>query len=533
MNKNGFSRCADIYIGRLREEGRYSTAHVYQNALLSFSKFCGVHSVSFRQVTRERLRRYEQHLYECGLKPNTISTYMRMLRSIYNRGVEAGSAPYVHRLFHEVYTGVDVRQKRALPVVALRRLLYEDPQSDRLRRTQAIAALMFQFCGMSFADLSHLEKSALDSNVLRYNRVKTKTPMSVEVLDSAQEMLDQLRNRQSPRPGCPDYLFGILHGDKKRKDERAYREYQSALRRFNYCLKSLAKRLRLNFPVTSYTLRHSWATTAKYRGVPIEMISESLGHKSIKTTQIYLKGFEMAVKEGKARSLMTSYNPLNGHWTASNYDLCTTVLRGEWGYEGIVMTDWWAKMNDPVEGGKGDMKNTAAMVRAQNDLYMVVGNGGSEENIYEDNTLEALESGNLSVGELQRCAMNICRFILESPVAKRPLKTPEELEKEAGSFAFVPVKLIPEKEETMRLSIEHTGRYKFFVKLRSGLSQQAQSSCNLLLNGKPVATVQTNGTGNEWNLIKLENIYLEPGDYQAALQDVKAGMEIAWVEVCR
>ena len=249
--------------------------------------------------------------------------------------------------------------------------------------------------------------------------------------------------------------------------------------------------------------------------------------------EIYLKGFEMAVKEGKARSLMTSYNPLNGHWTASNYDLCTTVLRGEWGYEGIVMTDWWAKMNDPVEGGKGDMKNTAAMVRAQNDLYMVVGNGGSEENIYEDNTLEALESGNLSVGELQRCAMNICRFILESPVAKRPLKTPEELEKEAGSFAFVPVKLIPEKEETMRLSIEHTGRYKFFVKLRSGLSQQAQSSCNLLLNGKPVATVQTNGTGNEWNLIKLENIYLEPGDYQAALQDVKAGMEIAWVEVCR
>ena len=78
MNKNGFSRCADIYIGRLREEGRYSTAHVYQNALLSFSKFCGVHSVSFRQVTRERLRRYEQHLYACGLKPNTISTYMRM-----------------------------------------------------------------------------------------------------------------------------------------------------------------------------------------------------------------------------------------------------------------------------------------------------------------------------------------------------------------------------------------------------------------------------------------------------------------------
>ena len=293
MNKNGFSRCGENYINRLRKEGRYSTAHVYKNALYSFSKFCGTLNMSFRQVTKERLRRYGQYLYECGLKPNTISTYMRMLRSIYNRGVEAGSAPYVPRLFHDVYTGVDVRQKKALPAGELHRLLYEDPKSERLRRTQTIAALMFQFCGMSFADLAHLEKSALDQSVLRYNRIKTKTPMSVEVLDTARGMINQLRSNQEPIPDCPDYLFDILCGNKKWKDERAYREYQSALRRFNNCLKDLARALRLNSPVSSYTLRHSWATTAKYRGVPIEMISESLGHKSIKTTQIYLKGFEL------------------------------------------------------------------------------------------------------------------------------------------------------------------------------------------------------------------------------------------------
>jgi len=293
MNKNGFSRCGENYINRLRKEGRYSTAHVYKNALYSFSKFCGTLNMSFRQVTKERLRRYGQYLYECGLKPNTISTYMRMLRSIYNRGVEAGSAPYVPRLFHDVYTGVDVRQKKALPAGELHRLLYEDPKSERLRRTQTIAALMFQFCGMSFADLAHLEKSALDQSVLRYNRIKTKTPMSVEVLDTARGMINQLRSNQEPIPDCPDYLFDILCGNKKRKDERAYREYQSALRRFNNCLKDLARALRLNSPVSSYILRHSWATTAKYRGVPIEMISESLGHKSIKTTQIYLKGFEL------------------------------------------------------------------------------------------------------------------------------------------------------------------------------------------------------------------------------------------------
>ena len=125
----------------------------------------------------------------------------------------------------------------------------------------------------------------------RLDVYKRQTPMSVEVLDPARDMINQLRNREDAQPDRPDYLFDILSGKQKRQDEKGYREYQSALRQFNNCLKDLARALRLQSPVTSYTLRHSWATTAKYRGGPIEMISESLGHKSIKATQIYLKGF--------------------------------------------------------------------------------------------------------------------------------------------------------------------------------------------------------------------------------------------------
>lgn len=90
-----------------------------------------------------------------------------------------------------------------------------------------------------------------------------------------------------------NYLFSILRGNKSPKGESMYKEYQSALRRFNNQLKSLSRELHLKSAVTSYTIRHSWATNAKYQGIPIEMISESLGHKSIKTTQIYLKGFEL------------------------------------------------------------------------------------------------------------------------------------------------------------------------------------------------------------------------------------------------
>lgn len=294
MDKNRFTVCANRYIEILRMEGRYSTAHVYKNALRSFTQFCGTDAVSFRQINRENLKRYSIYLSVRHLMPNTISTYMRMLRCIYNQGVDARHTPYVHGMFRDVFTGVDTRQKKAIPIDELHQLLYKDPQTESLRRTQAIANLLFQFCGMPFADFAHLEKSNLKRGILKYNRIKTGTPMSVEVLDTALSLVPSLLNCESPSDSDhPDYLFRVLSGEYKPNEEKAYIEYQSTLRRFNNDLKSLAKKLCIRSSVTSYTLRHSWATTAKFRGVPIEMISESLGHKSIKTTQIYLKGFAL------------------------------------------------------------------------------------------------------------------------------------------------------------------------------------------------------------------------------------------------
>lgn len=307
MRKDGFTVCAKHYIKCLRQEGRYATAHVYESALRSYTMFCGTADVSFSQITREKLKWYNSYLSANHLKLNTISTYMRMLRCIYNKGVDAHQAPYVHRLFRDVFTGVDTRQKKAIPVDELHTLLYKDPQSDRLRRTQAIANLLFLFCGMPFVDFAHLEKSNQEGNILKYNRSKTGTPMSVEILDSAASIISQLRsNHTSVSSDRPDYLFYILSGNYKKNEEAGYKEYQSALRSFNNDLKRLARKLCIRSSVTSYTLRHSWATTAKYRGVPVEMISESLGHQSIKTTQIYLKGFELGERT-KVNRLNYSY----------------------------------------------------------------------------------------------------------------------------------------------------------------------------------------------------------------------------------
>ncbi|SFB51345.1 beta-glucosidase [Cohnella sp. OV330] len=259
--------------------------------------------------------------------------------------------------------------------------------------------------------------------------------------------------------------------------------------------------------------------------------------------EIYLKGFEIAVREGGAKSVMTSYNPINGHWAASNYDLNTTILRGEWGFKGIVMTDWWAVMNDAANGGAPDRKYTNWMVRAQNDLYMVVSNYGAETNAYGDNTIASLEDGTLTRGELQRSASNILGFILRAPVGARDKATQETVEafqaltapaaEQAQSAQPVAdgARIVPHAAGATFLRVEHAGVYRLFANAMSAESELAQSASNLTLNGKPLATVQTNGTGGAWTLHKLAKVELAAGLHELRLEVVKPGLELGWIEL--
>ncbi|SHO44321.1 glycoside hydrolase family 3 protein [Anaerocolumna xylanovorans] len=262
--------------------------------------------------------------------------------------------------------------------------------------------------------------------------------------------------------------------------------------------------------------------------------------------EIYLKGFEIAVKEGGANGIMTSYNPINGHWSASNYDLNTTILREEWGFQGIVMTDWWAIMNDVVSGsasGKpADRKNTHFMVKAQNDLYMVVSNFGAEVNAYRDLTEEALKEGILTRGELQRCAGNICEFIIKAPVFKREESFTEEavfvaatsFDKDADNIINSDDTFVSVQESTQSLvKVKEAGIYRLMVNVRSFGSDLAQTSCSLLLNDTQIATIQTGGTDGQWVRQKLVKAELKQGFYCLELKGLKQGMEIEWVEFKR
>lgn len=131
--------------------------------------------------------------------------------------------------------------------------------------------------------------------------------------------------------------------------------------------------------------------------------------------EIYLKPYKIAIEESDVICIMSSYSAVNSIWAASNYDLLTVVLRNEWGYKGIVMTDWWSNLAGEDESP--DKRNTASMIKAQNDLYMVVFN--AEENSNQDNTKEALESGVIDRNQLLRAAKNICNTIIKLPVMKK------------------------------------------------------------------------------------------------------------------
>lgn len=227
--------------------------------------------------------------------------------------------------------------------------------------------------------------------------------------------------------------------------------------------------------------------------------------------EIYLKGFEIAVKEGGASSVMTTYGRVNGLWTAGNFDLNTVILREEWGFKGFTMTDWWANIN--VRGKEPDKTDFAAMARAQNDVYMVCPDG--EKN--DDNTLAALENGGIERCELQRNAANICGFLLHTNALKRAegigdtvkvINREDEEQEDDKPVQFYKVDRditldlsdVETKKGTsysFALDLSNFGIYRVIVTASSTQSELAQIPMTLFSMGTAVSTFTFNGTGGE------------------------------------
>lgn len=266
--------------------------------------------------------------------------------------------------------------------------------------------------------------------------------------------------------------------------------------------------------------------------------------------EIYLKGYEITVKEGEAYSMMSTYGALNGLWTAGHYDLLTAILRKEWGYQGIVMTDWWAKINE--EGTEGTKENTVPMVRAQNDIYMVVAD--ALQNSGNDNTKEGLESGSLTRGELVRNAENICRVLMKSPAMERFMgrNTDEWIilneKQEEDSTVLRKEKVTVTKEITLdtkdistkkgnsllyMLEIPQKGNYSISFQMKSNAGGLAQIPMSVFINNQLNKTITINGTNGEWITKETEFEVFVALDHYLKLYFGESGMELGEIKVAQ
>lgn len=225
--------------------------------------------------------------------------------------------------------------------------------------------------------------------------------------------------------------------------------------------------------------------------------------------EIYLKGFEIAVKERHADSVMTTYGPINGVWTAGSFDLTTQILRNDWGFTGFTMTDWWANINR--RGQAVDKSDFAAMAIAQNDVYMVCAIGAEND----DNILASLENGTLQRSELQRNAANICRFLMNTQAMARLEGTEtkidiinrpaDESDVDESSVKFYELDgnltinledICTDKgtNHSFGLDIKTMGKYRMTLTASSTQSEVAQIPVTLFSLGTAYGTFTWNGT---------------------------------------
>ncbi|MBD5402801.1 site-specific integrase [bacterium] len=278
---------------RHKQNGKIRTSETYASTLKSFRKFRNDEDIMLDCITSEIMEEYEAWLKGNGLIPNSISFYTRVLRAVYNRAVEEGIIDNRYP-FRKVYTGVDKTVKRALPLPIIKKIIrLELSMAPALDLARDMFLLSFYLRGMSFIDMAFLKKSDLRNGSVTYRRRKTGQQLIIAWEPEMQMILDKYPENDT------DYLLPII--TKPVNNER--NTYRNKGYNINHNLKKIAAMVGVNVPITLYAARHSWASVAKAKGIPLGVISEGMGHDSEYTTRIYLAGLDTSVVD-KANAII-------------------------------------------------------------------------------------------------------------------------------------------------------------------------------------------------------------------------------------
>ena len=279
---------------RMKKLGRTRTGETYQQTLHSFMRFRNGVDLYFDMFYADMAEQYESYMRANCLSRNTTSFYMRILRCIYNRAVEDGLAQQ-NNPFKRVYTGVDKTAKRAISIKEIKRIkeldLADKPDLDFVRD---LFILSFYLRGMSFIDLAYLRKKDLANGYITYIRKKTGQQLTIRWERSMQEIIDKYPENPTP------YLLPVI----MKQDGTERKQYLNKILFVNRKLKQIAQLAKIATPLTMYVSRHSWASIAKSKNIPLSVISEGMGHDNEETTRIYLASIQTnQIDEANSRIL--------------------------------------------------------------------------------------------------------------------------------------------------------------------------------------------------------------------------------------
>ena len=288
-NNLSLQEWVDVIIKRKLKSNKSGTAKWYRGAINTFIKFNNGKDIKFYDITVSFLKEFQAHHENKGNSNNGISAYMRALRSVYNSAIKEDKfTPIKNAFLHYKIPRTHRTKKRAIPkekFLAIRNINYAI--GTEIWHTKNYVLIMFNCRGMNFIDLAKLRMDSISNDRLHYGRSKTSQPLSVKITSELAEILSfYIKGKEEN-----DFIFPIGYDGTPEN----YTSYMSNRRRVNKLLKIIAQDAGIKENFTTYSIRHSWATIAKYLGVSTEIISESLGHSSLKTTEIYLKNFHNEV----------------------------------------------------------------------------------------------------------------------------------------------------------------------------------------------------------------------------------------------
>ncbi len=295
--KSRFSVFMEWMIDKLLSKGKKRSAEAYQTTLNSFMAFRNNEDIYLYEIKAPLIERYQAWLKRKGVTLNTISFYMRIMRTAYNNAVEYNLTSDMHP-FRKVYTGIAKTTKRSVTLEVMKEIRHFATEDPNIAFARDMFLFSFYTRGMSFVDMSYLKTTDIVDGMLHYARKKTGQEIDIEWTTELQEIVDR-------NPSCNEpYLLPIIK--KSNGKERNQKRYKQTV--VNENLKKISKALQLKEPLTMYVARHTWASLARDTGIPLKTISLAMGHESEKTTQIYLKNLDVNAVDRANREIINLIN---------------------------------------------------------------------------------------------------------------------------------------------------------------------------------------------------------------------------------